>query len=469
MIYCYFFIGCLLAYFCYKYKKQLEAQENIKGAAYAFGTTAFEVLVPFTLVTLFYSILSYSLSDIGSDQTTLATLHQYEKKLQQIQTWLKYLKLSSTNSFLLMAFWFFVVLIVRVRLGQSKGEQLEKIYAKYESYNKWVKHISTTVVLLTSFTFFSSNITALGKEVRVSITTTRENYNTLASKIDVAITEAVTNEIYRKVKASAPPDYLRLEKLYAQTEVEPRERKIATLVSEAEKLPAQTSKLENSYEKLENRINRNKLSALVHLMENYLNKAAVRVDPVLQTTQGKKIIPAMLSQIITHKNIPGVANVVAEVRILEPILSVFEKAFSKEVEVEIKNSLQQLVDKAVNTPDINLEREIENEAKKIVEKTTVNWEEVKSEKIVAIETKLKAEMDSSQKRYQDLSSQKKDLLNKLKAQHKAALLGIPIESLKLPRELKMNSFNAEKMGKILEEIRRNNTESKFPKRVGPRR
>ena len=112
------------------HKRRLEVKKNTKGMAYAFVTNVFEVLVPFTAVTFLYSIFSYSLSDMGSDQVTVETLRNYEKRIQEVQGWLTYIKLKPVYSFLLVIIWFFAMMIVRMRLSASVSKRLEIAYAR---------------------------------------------------------------------------------------------------------------------------------------------------------------------------------------------------------------------------------------------------------------------------------------------------------------------------------------------------
>jgi hypothetical protein len=217
MIYFLCCLGFVIAFICYKHKCYLEAENKDGTLSYALVTNALEVLFPFTVITLLYAVLSFSISDMGSDQITLEVLRKYERGMQKVQTWLKYCKLSSIYSFLLLGVWFLSALVVRYIWGQSSGERMERAYAQYETYNKWIKRVSVVVTLLASFTFFGSQVDGLGGELQAHIKTVQENYNAYASKVEQAVRETVATKVYDHVVDSAPAQYTRVVRLNSQT------------------------------------------------------------------------------------------------------------------------------------------------------------------------------------------------------------------------------------------------------------
>lgn len=422
MIYLIFSVSCTLCYLAHILKKHLEIEENTKDAFYAFVTNVFEILVPLTAVTFLYSIFAYSLSDMGSDQVTVEALRKYEKRIQEVQGWLTYIKLNSVHSFLLLIIWFFVAMIVRIRLSPRASERLEKVYAKYESYDKWLKRVSSVVVLLASFTFFGSMVDSLGGELQVRIKTMSGNYNTFAKQVERAVEASVADGIHKKIESSAPPAYLTLKVFSSRVweqfavaagkydstkdhyyiyespslnalvnEARKREDHFATVINEADKLLSQTARPVPLLELPASQLNQSQLSMLNEVVMQHLSSLAARAEPILQTPLGKKIVPGVLGLLITHGNIGTLESLASDIPILKMILPLFSKVLNKNMEIKINQTVRRLAQKAVTTPNLNVVSEIDREAREIVQETVVDWGEIKPETFTAIEAALKTD------------------------------------------------------------------------------
>src|SRR5205823_2198260 len=132
-------------------------------------------------------------------------------------------------------------------------------------------------------------------------------------------------------------------------------------------------------------------SKLNEAVKNHLSSLAARAEPVLQTPLGKKIVPGTLGALITHGNIGALKSLASDIPILKVILPVFSKALGKEVEIKINQAVHRLAQKAVTTPNLNIESEIHREAGEIVQEAVVDWGEVKPETFTAIEDVLKTD------------------------------------------------------------------------------
>src|SRR5688572_1110688 len=105
MIYFLFFISISACYLLYRYKKLLDSKGDTTGVIYVSVTNAFEVVLSLTAVTVLYAVLSYSLSDMASDEVTMSVLRNYEKKIHDISAWLSYVRLSPLQSFIVLILW----------------------------------------------------------------------------------------------------------------------------------------------------------------------------------------------------------------------------------------------------------------------------------------------------------------------------------------------------------------------------
>src|SRR5262245_20583950 len=385
MIYLLCCVGCLLTYLCYRRKVRLENEGETKGVAFAFVTTAFDVLIPFTIVTFAYAVLSFSLSDMGSDTTTLETLRNYERRIQSIQGYLKYLKPSSAVSFLILTGWFLLAMYLRTKFGAQGGERAEKGYARYETYNKWIKRVATVVTMLASFTFFGSQVDGLGGKLQAHIKTVQDNYNAFAEELNDTVQETVANEAYQQVYRSRPERYVRLWRLHQQTwtSYEEAGRKYgktkASYAYEATAFDALESKLQQRVERIKqvlhdsekrasdpprkaqfseskaSHLSAQKVSRMRSRLASYSSSLAARAEPILKTPLGKKLVPGVLSVLVTHKNLPVFQSLAKEIPLLEPIFSVLEKTLTKQLELKTNDLVHQLAQRAVTEPNLNLE------------------------------------------------------------------------------------------------------------------
>ena len=427
MIYFLCCLGFVLVYFCYKRKRHLETEGKDKDLSYAFVTNSFEVLLPFTVVTLLYAILSFTLSDMGSDQVTLETLRIYEKRIQEIQEWLKYFKLNSVYSFLLIGVWFLVSLIVRYKWGQGHSERMEKVYSKYETYHKWIKRIAVVVTLLATFTFFGSQVDGLGGELEAHIKTMKDNYNAYVAKLERAIKETVATETHSRITSSAPAQYARAIRINRQTwerfssvagkyrstsvryeytspkfealesRIQRQEKSVVESIAVIEKTIDIPQSSSPEIESLAKTITNNRLKQINESLDRYLTSLAAQAEPVLKTPLGKKIIPGALGVLISHNNISVLKSLAEQSPILDAILPVFTKTLSKKVEMQTNEAIHRLAEKVVTQPHIKLEREMKGETETIVKDVVIEWNESSNQTLLALETAVKrAEIEVSE-------------------------------------------------------------------------
>lgn len=421
MIYALLLVSCALCYLIYAHKRALEVKTNNAGAHYALATNAFELLVPFTAVTFLYSILAYSLNDMGSDEVTMEALRNYEKRIQEVNGWLAYIKLKPVLSFLLIVLWFATAMIVRIHINPNASQRLEQAYLKYETYDKWLKRVSTVVLLLTSFTFFDGKVTEFDRELQVHIKSLEESHEAFADNVAKAVEATVLDGIYKQIDSSAPPTYVKLKELSSEAlircrealeiynktktdykyesprlheivnDLQHREEGIVVSNDKAGHLRQQTTELEPSLKHAASKLSQFDLIGLKNLSRVHQQTFWEDGEPVLQTLLGNKITPSALGVLITHKNIAALNYLAADFPILEAILPVFSKALSKHIEMQINLAAERIVQNTMMERSRNANNKVYTEAGKIVQEAVIDWSAVAPGTFAAIEAALRAD------------------------------------------------------------------------------
>ena len=157
-------------------------------------------------MTFFYSILSASVSNAGSDQSTIALLLEYERRLQGVKDLLKSLKLTPGYSFLVLVCAFFLALLARsVAVLGPYEKRIEKLHSLLGKYHKWIGRTAIVVGLLASFTFFEKSVSAGLGRVQIAIKDTREKGEQVRREIEEAVADEVAPALAQQLFTVFPP------------------------------------------------------------------------------------------------------------------------------------------------------------------------------------------------------------------------------------------------------------------------
>lgn len=421
VIYLLFIVSCGLCYLVYTYKKDLETRVAPSVIACAVTTNTFEFLVPFTAVSFLYSVLSYSLNDIGSDHVTMKSLVNYENTIQRIDRDLAAIRPSPVISFLLVVLWFVTAMIVRICLNTNVGERLHKAYVHYETFDKWLRASSSVVLLLASFTFFSGPLDQLHGELQAHIKTVKENYNGFANQVKRAVELTTLEEIYNAIDSSAPPEYVRLKTIASQgwesytgtartysstktsykyssprfaaleDKTEQRQQRVATVLNTTEALLGQAQQEEPINLTEISRLSLATISELQERITNHRSNLELPTDLGMQTPAGQKILAKAVGVLVNHNNLEALELLTAEVPLLKAIIPIFSKALGKHVEAKINKAVVRLVEDAEKVPSFDLDSAIHQEATEIARSTIVDWTKMPPEIFPSVEAALETD------------------------------------------------------------------------------
>ena len=168
MIYTLFVGSGVLFCVLYRQRRRMQQRGQTKTFRFLLIENTLDFLLPFLAVTFFYSILGASVSNAGSDQSMIALLLEYERRLQGVKDLLKSLKLTPGYSFVVLVCAFFLALLARsvAELGPYE-KRIEKLRWLLGKYRKWIGSTAIVVGLLASFTFFEKSVSAGFGRVRL--------------------------------------------------------------------------------------------------------------------------------------------------------------------------------------------------------------------------------------------------------------------------------------------------------------
>lgn len=403
MIYLLFGIGCLFTYGCYKAKRRLEHEEQTATTRYFWLSNAFEVLVPFTCVTLFYVLLTLSLSDMGGDETTLQSLRGYEKRVQTVHDMLSYVRLSPLAAFLLVGGWFLIALVLLRRRGLQSAAQWEASYFKYKQYNRWLRRLTTTVGLLGAFTFFGGAVDSTGTELQAHIKTIKDNYNEYANQVGQAVTETVATELHNRMVAALPAQYhaaqqrsQKTTEQYEQTAKEYRETKARYEYTAPQFETLQQSRQQQSErakevlkeveppifvtypeapfaKENELHLSSARLRQLSRMLTRYSERLAAQADPLLRNPVGAKVTPGALGILFSYKNFSLLQSLAQQSPLLDVWLPVLTKTLAQGVDQRIQATARRLAEKEVVNAGAGLEPGIQAAATQIAQDLPLAW------------------------------------------------------------------------------------------------
>jgi hypothetical protein len=377
-----------------------------------------DFLLPFLAVTLFYSILSASVSNAGSDQSTIALLQEYERRLQSVKDLLKSLKLTPGYSFLVLLCAFFLALLARsVAVFGPYEKRIEKLHSLLGKYHKWIGHTAIVVGLLASFTFFEKGVSAGLGRVQIAITDTRGKGEEVRREIEEAVAREVAPALAQQLSMVSPPleqvfavyeqfvkDYEKFRREKAATE----EYRISS--PETERLDAELkrrqTKLNHALEQVapaeraeapirayEGSLSKQKAK----LMEAALQKrssvfAARRAKEVFGSPLGREVGNRILKAILSEKHLPGIKNLTTDFPIVEPMLAILTESVRKKVAASISEATDRIAEKGYREGGSTLEPEIAATAADIASGITRSVPVVSAQVLVEAERAGRADL-----------------------------------------------------------------------------
>ena len=407
----------LCLYLCYRSKRSLQNSGLQSSFRFILTSNLFDFLLPLSIVTSVYAVLSFVLSGIESDQTTLETLRNYERNLLSLKERLGYLKLSPGYSLLLIVVLFLLSLV----LG-SQRERMEKAYEHFEKYHKWHKRISVVITLLASFTFLGGQVYTRTDRVQARIKFLEGKYDGYQQELQDALNEGLAYEAHARLVSTFQRNYsnfndvdtkltersehvkasysraietygLKSSKL-AKIKLETRNRRIE-LHTEIKKLTAANEQLPRTKSSRPpedaKHLTNQKIENLRARTKQFSSLIAQRFESSLQTPFGKRIAPATLKLIINYKNSPALKGLVAEFPLLEPILSTFTDTINKTLEAQLNTLQPRIFAKAINNPGI-LETEISKGVNDVLTNANIQWDHAPTSSLVQEEATIQREL-----------------------------------------------------------------------------
>ena len=431
MIYALFVGSSVLFCVLSRQRRRMQQRGATKTFRFLLIENTLDFLLPFVAVTLFYSILSASVSNAGSDQSSIALLQEYERRLQGVKDLLKSLKLTPGYSFLVLLCAFFLALLARsVAVFGPYEKRIEKLHSLLGKYHKWIGHTAIVVGLLASFTFFEKSVSAGLGRVQIAIKDTREKGEEVRREIEEAVAGEVAPALAQQLSTVALPlerafavyeqfdkDYEEFEREKAATE----EYRISS--PETERLDAELkrrqTKLNHALEQVapaeraeapvrayEGSLSKQKAK----LMEAALQKrfavfAARRAKQVFGSPLGREVGNRILKAILSEKHLPGVENLTADFPIVGPILAIFTESVRKKAAASISEATDRIAEKAYLEGGSTLEPDIAATAADIASGITRSVPPVPAQVLVEAERASRADLakvETARDEYHDI-------------------------------------------------------------------
>jgi hypothetical protein len=200
MIYTILIVTTILTFLLFKLKRAIKGTGKENTIAYHFCSYTLEFLIPFTAVTLLYSIIPIAVS-LTSENVSLQSLIYFEESIAKAKSYLSFLKLSANQVLFIFALIYICGLL---RLTAHRARNFLNIFAKYRLV---IRRVFIVMALLCSFTFFGTQLGEPAKELRLRIKTIRDGYADIRKELREVLSEQVAYGLFAKVQNSFPTSY----------------------------------------------------------------------------------------------------------------------------------------------------------------------------------------------------------------------------------------------------------------------
>lgn len=399
-------------------RRQMQQRGATKTFRFLLIENTLDFLLPFLAVTLFYSILSASVSNAGSDQSTIALLQEYERRLQGVKDLLKSLKLTPGYSFLVLLCAFFLALLARsVAVFGPYEKRIEKLHSLLGKYHKWIGHTAIVVGLLASFTFFEKSVSAGLGRVQIAIKDTREKGEEVRREIEEAVAREIAPALAEQLSTVSPP-LERAFAVYKQFDKDYEEFKREKAATEEYRINSpETERLDAELKRRQTKLNHaleqvapaERAEAPVRAYEGSLSKqkaklmeaalpkrsavfAARRAEQVFGTPLGREVGNRIIKAILSEKHLPGIENLTTDFPIVEPILTILTESVRKKAAASISEATDRIAAKGYREGGSSLGPDIAATAADIASGITRSVPPVPAQVIVEAERAGRADL-----------------------------------------------------------------------------
>lgn len=180
-------------------KRQLEAKGG-KRLTYHFIDKSLEFLVPFTIISSLFFLLSLFVENT-SNSTTIQSLVFLEKLISFFKWFVSIFKVGALVAVCLL------IIFYLLSLTRIPSKYTGKLLPFFKKYQKVVKTAYMLVIILFSFTFFGTQTGKPEARLRFRINEAQGKYGELQQEVKETIAKEVAKKLIEKVENSVPPDY----------------------------------------------------------------------------------------------------------------------------------------------------------------------------------------------------------------------------------------------------------------------
>ena len=405
-------------------KKNLEKNLETKTITYFFYKNSLDFLLPFSIVSFIFMVLSILFSYLDIDVMKLQALITLEQRIEAFENAVDFVKLSAGQSLLFLLAIFlvsFLRLPVRSISTKSTETALKRItnflLSVFDKYQTSVKYIVIVSTLAASFTFFGRVAGEPSKNIAVKIKIAQQGYAENRAELRQAVESEILNETYQNIESGLKNNYGKLlnyadslrksafvvGKDYTNKSAKYR-YKSKSLERQLESFSKETRSIERLGQvseetaKREHSENMKKAkSKISELSEEYkknlskgqgvkpernltqvsietnkrlsirikaaAQKLAQKAPPVLFNQAGKKLPTAALKFLMAYTTVPGLSTMTQNLPLIGPLVDVFTDVLQDKFTAESDRITDKLMAEAMAKERFALDQEIGTEAK----------------------------------------------------------------------------------------------------------
>jgi hypothetical protein len=379
------FMLILAALFMYYFSRKLkrnDLSEKKKGLEYYFYKNAFMFLLVFVVVGIIYLISFYLIKFvIGIDTVGLGNLILFEKKLEEVKSFVSVVELNAFQVFVLLFIIFVLSLFPAIKW------RVKFISDLFEKYQKITKILYLIILVICSFTFFGKSVGLPDRDLILRIKTIRVGYANMRQDIQNALINEVYSGVYKKTVNEFPKEYSSVIKNYGLFNSEKR-----LLVETIKKYDGYVDISKDLDEYLRNykfekgkifRVEKEDFTYDIHdskknevvneseVSENDIKNAVKKLEKYnknitfLSLDAGEKVVcqlPKMFTEKIKTVLFEGI---ITEYPFLAPIINVFHDTVDDNLDRDIKEKAEYLVS-MVNNKNYNFDKEFQAISNEII-------------------------------------------------------------------------------------------------------
>ena len=368
-----FFGALILAWLCYRQKKQLKQHGSEQGVAQEFFGRGLEFFAILAGVLLLYNVLLLFVA-VGWQYVSVRFLISLENFLAKLQEGFKNYGLTWTRTLIVLLI---IYLLGFTKIGILRSGRPGKAFKRTKIV---FRRVQTAVILLASFTLLGSQVGEPAATLDIRLRTVRNEYGILRTELAETLAHQTANQLYGRLRdqlgtnyQSIPPALKRVEDKSAslreyyrsfRQEYDARDEHVERANQRTARRETVNQEIRPSAEQSRHNdaaaaqevdvpaaASLEEIKGARQGLAKYREKVSPEIVKLIAHPGGKDIIlhlPSLFTAKISEFLVDPLTE---EYPILKPLIGIFSSTFDEAVKLKVKRQLDDLTGSLIERPD----------------------------------------------------------------------------------------------------------------------